>query len=55
MIIYLLALIFAVLFVAPIFIPGLNTLELLGALFNLLGMALHFLIGLIQNVIAQAF
>ncbi len=55
MIVYLIFLVVGLLFVAPILLPGLDSLRTLGVFFDIIMVVLRVIMSLIQGVIALAF
>ena len=55
MIVYLIYLVVGILFVAPILVPGLDSLGIRGVFFDIIMVVLRVIMSLIQGVIAQAF
>ena len=55
MIVYLIFMVVGLLLVAPILLPGLNSLRTLGVFFDIIMVVFRVIMSLIQGVIAQAF
>ena len=55
MIVYLIYLVVGILFVAPILLPGLDSLGIRGVFFDIIMVVFRVIMSLIQNVIAQSF
>ena len=55
MIVYLIFMVVGILFVAPILLPGLDSLRTLGVFFDIIMVVFRVIMSLIQGVIAQAF
>ncbi len=55
LIVYLIFMVVGILFVAPILLPGLDSLGIRGVLFDIIMVVFRVIMSLIQGVIAQAF